>query len=248
MRSKTAGSKAQRIEFRWHYTVHTSAETEWLWVIGRIFIVGVLVIAGRFFLSDNSGFQLLQILLGSILIYDSVIAALLLRGYVKWAFPVGLLLDNAAMAIAWWALIRGQSALGIGDDFYLFFFPILAIGSARLGWRMGSIIALAWFGWIAWNYVNYFGAGSYDVGQLPVRLFFLGGNTALFIALFSRLRRSHEESELIRERLEERDEELNNRVRAGEQQAKELDALNRFAQSQLESITDAPSYQAEYRD
>ena len=175
--------------------VDTSPATERGWAVARVAVVGITGVGSVLFLRETPAYTFVLALLAFALLYDTLLVALLLRGRLYQAFAAGFVLDNATLLAGWWAVARAQAGTAHTNDLYLILFPILSVGVARLGWLLGAAYTALWLAWMAWSSVHYYGPGSYDVAQLPIRLLFLATAAGLTVRLVSRLNQERRRAE-----------------------------------------------------
>ena len=165
--------------------VHTSYAAEWGWAAGRYGVIGAALVTTVLFLSESSA----QLLVIGLLVFGSAYSTLLLylltRQRLQLVFVVGLILDNSALLVGWWAVTRSFAGSVQTNDLWLILIPLVIVGVVRLGWIVGSIYTALWIGWMAWSLTYYYAPDSYDVEQLPVRILFIVVIVGLVMRLVS---------------------------------------------------------------
>ncbi|MEX0761841.1 MAG: GAF domain-containing sensor histidine kinase [Dehalococcoidia bacterium] len=177
---------------------HTSATVEWSWVAGRILVAIATAVGAYLFLSDSTAATVVYGAGGFVLAYNAVLAVLIARRRVAYAFLLGFVLDNVTLATTWW----WAAGLAAGDtqstDLDLALLPILIAGVVRLTWSFGIAYVLFWLGWLAWVTLHYYDPASREVQQLPVRIIFIGMTALITAHISARLVREMKRAERLR--------------------------------------------------
>ncbi|MBI4305088.1 MAG: HAMP domain-containing histidine kinase [Chloroflexi bacterium] len=151
-----------------------------------------------------------------VLVYGSALIYVLNPSRAVPVFLAGFALDNAVILSAWWIFLALHQGAVQTNDMYLAIVPFIMLGIARLGWLIGGFYAAFWIAWLALTSSYFYGDGSYDIQQLPVRVIFISTIAVVamrFVAVIARERR------LERTRIEE------------------LERLERFKSSVVQSIS-----------
>lgn len=183
------------------FGVRPSLIAEWAWVAGRAMLViaaGVGVVA---FLRGTPPFAFMLWAVAAVLIYNVLIAGLLLKDRVHAAFFVGLTLDTAALLLTWAVVTAGLADEPEPTDIYLIMFPVVVVAVIRLGWPLGVIQGTVFIVWMAATALWFWSSDYYAVEQMPLRVLFLTTTMGLTLWLMARLNKSRDEAEdLARER------------------------------------------------
>ncbi|GEM_PF-1926671 len=178
--------------------VNTSAAVEWAWIVGRVAVVVAVFLGAAIFLRGTGADLWVYAGGAAALTYDAALSFYLKRGHVRETFLIGFALDNAVTMLGWWGVASSLAGAQQTNDLYLMLFPKLMIGVVRLGWFFGAIYTIFWISWISGvNYV-YYGPGSYDVEQLPLRVIFIVGTALLTHRLVVKLNVERRKAELLR--------------------------------------------------
>ena len=113
--------------------VRPSLTNEWAWVVGRTVLVGVAGIGVVAFLRGTPPFAFMLSSIGFVLVYNAVLAGLLLKNRVHGTFFLGLVLDTVLILMAWAVTTAGLSEEPESTDIYLIMFPIVVVAVVRLG-------------------------------------------------------------------------------------------------------------------
>ncbi|MEX2598367.1 MAG: PAS domain-containing protein, partial [Dehalococcoidia bacterium] len=155
-----------------HLRVRTSSALEWAWAMGRFAVVAMTVLGASLYLRGTPAFIPVLGTVAGVAVYNSGILLLLRWGRTNDAFRLGFVLDHAVILGAWWFVSSqlAEEATASPTDLYLVLFPLITLGVVRLGILLGALYVAAWSGWLVWVSFHFFGAGSYPVEQLPLRL------------------------------------------------------------------------------
>jgi len=180
--------------------INTSYAVEWGWALGRFGVIVAATVAVARLMADSSAFGALLALLVFTSIYSFFLILLLARQNLRLVFGVGLFLDNATLLAGWWLFARSVAGSVQTNDAWLILIPLIIVGVVRLGWVIGSIYTGLWIGWMAWSFTYYYGPGSYDVQQLPLRVLMIVVIAGLVMRLVSLIARQRgQEMERLQE-------------------------------------------------
>ena len=181
--------------------VRPSLTNEWAWVVGRTVLVGVVGIGVVAFLRGTPPFAFMLSSIGFVLVYNAVLAGLLLKNRVHGTFFLGLVLDTVVILMAWAVTTAGLSEEPEDTDIYLIMFPIVVVAVVRLGWPLGIVLGTVFIVWMAATALWFLPADMYTVEQMPLRVLFLTTTMGLTLWLMARLNRASNQAEdLARER------------------------------------------------
>lgn len=164
-----------------------SLGAEWAWVLGRIGVVAVCFPSAYVFMRGTGADLFVYGGATFALAYSIPLIVLLRRGQVARVFFAGFILDNLTLLAGWWGVTAMLSGSLQTNDLYLVIFPILLIGVVRLGWFLGALYTTVWITWISWANISYYGPGSYDVEQLPIRIPMIAVTSVLALNLVAKL-------------------------------------------------------------
>jgi PAS domain S-box-containing protein len=139
----------------------------------RLPIALVSVIGAGLLFPGASQLPLITTIGAVVMLYSVALFFLLSRGRGETAFWVGLVADSLALLISWWILAQPPELGAVPTDLYLVLFPVLIVGTIRLGPVLGAVHASAWIVWMAFASWTFHGPDSYAVEQFPVRALFL---------------------------------------------------------------------------
>lgn len=131
------------------FGVRPSLIAEWAWVAGRAMLViaaGIGVVA---FLRGTPPFAFMLWAVAVVLIYNVLIAGLLLKDRVHAAFFLGLTLDTAALLLTWAVVTAGLADEPEPTAIYLIMFPVVVVAVIRQGWPLGVIQGTVFIVWMA---------------------------------------------------------------------------------------------------
>ena len=164
-------------------------------------LVGVAGIGVVAFLRGTPPFAFMLSSIGFVLVYNAVLAGLLLKNRVHGTFFLGLVLDTFLILMAWAVTTAGLSEVPEDTDIYLIMFPIVVVAVVRLGWPLGIVLGTVFIVWMAATALSFLPADMYTVEQMPLRVLFLTTTMGLTLWLMARLNRASNEAEdLARER------------------------------------------------